>query len=701
MDERVTIAASELEALRERVSRLSREKAHLAMVNELINRIGSAAGLDDLVTRLLTTLMNTIGGSNLKLYYKVDDDLFLADVYGRRERIPRIDDPQVAAVFETGEFACVGEAGGASGPLTGGNRAGAVWVFPLRAGEERIGACRMEGILIDGPAIRSQLQSVFRYAAMALRGEIQNYSRLKSAYDALRHSEERFRSVVGTAHDGILLLDEAGRIVFWNAAAEAIFGFTAAEATGHPLSLVVPGESRERHGERLARMKESAGSISAGRVMQVDGRRNDGSPVPLELSLAAWSAGNETFCTVVARDLRQRREAEEALRASEEQLRQAMKMEAVGRLAGGIAHDFNNLLTVINGYSEMLLRRMEPGADHYRELEEVRRAGTRAASLTQQLLAFSRRQVVEKQPLDLNQVVRGMADMLHRLIGEDILLEVALSDSPLVVMADQGQVEQVVANLAVNARDAMPDGGALNIRTAAITPDPSFFLRHSGVMPVPYAVLSVADTGSGMDDRTKEHLFEPFFTTKPIGKGTGLGLSTVYGIVTQGGGHIEVDSEPGRGTVFNLYLPIVPSGVPVDSGGACLDAPGGDETILLVEDEAMVRSMIREILQDLGYAVIEAGNGVEALAHFERSPADVDLLVTDVVMPRMNGRELAGRVRAISPRTRLLFISGYTDHDSVQSADFPPDAAFLQKPFMPDAFARKVREALDACPPPG
>jgi CheY-like chemotaxis protein len=291
--------------------------------------------------------------------------------------------------------------------------------------------------------------------------------------------------------------------------------------------------------------------------------------------------------------------------------------------------------------------------------------------------------------------------MLRRLIGEDIILEVDLDGSPLVVMADEGQIEQIVANLVVNARDAMPEGGTLGIRTATMLPDDLFSRRHPGAMPVPHAVLSVSDTGAGMDDGTMTHLFEPFFTTKPVGKGTGLGLSTVYGIVNQGGGHIDVESREGHGATFTICLPVVPTGKPPESFSGCEEARGGSETILLVEDEATVRSLLREILEEQGYSVIEAGDGAEALALFERSPGDVDLLVTDVVMPRMNGRELANRVRSISPRTRLLFISGYTDHDSVQAGAFPPDALFFQKPFTPDAFARKVRETLATSLPPG
>ncbi|HEY3489282.1 MAG TPA: PAS domain S-box protein [Candidatus Deferrimicrobiaceae bacterium] len=694
MDDLVTIPAAELAALRERVTRLSREKAHYALVNDIINRLGAVAGLDDVVDHILTTLMNTIGGANLLLYYRVEEELFLADVYGRRERITEIEDPLVREVFLTREAS--GDVPGVprAGLLAGSDRSGAVWLFPLLAGNDLIGVFKMEGMLLEGSEMRSQLQVVFHYAAMTLRGEIQNYSRLRAAFEALRHSEERFRSVVDTAHDGILLIDGQGRVVFWNQAAEAIFGYTAAEAGGRDLTFIIPEASRDRHLERFARLRGEEEGAPPGKVTTVEGVRKDGSAIPLELSLASWRGGGEVFCTAVVRDIRERRAAEEALRFSEEQLRQAMKMEAVGRLAGGVAHDFNNLLTVINGYGEMVLRRLPPDSPIRREIEEIRLAGVRAAALTQQLLAFSRRQVMQPRPLDLDQVVRGMVEMLRRLIGEDILLTVDPSGAPCIVMADEGQVAQVVANLAVNARDAMPEGGKLAIRIGRVTPDAQFLRRHPDAAGLPHAVLSVSDTGCGMDSATRAHLFEPFFTTKSIGKGTGLGLSTVYGIVSQSGGHIEVESKPGEGSVFSIFLPVVADAIVSGAPTPGDDMPRGSETILFVEDEPAIRALVREVLGSLGYTVIVAENGVDALERFEGHPRAIDLLVTDVVMPRMNGRELASRLQERDPRLRLLFISGYTDHDSVRPGSFPPGSLFLQKPFAPDVLARKVREAL-------
>ena len=391
-----------------------------------------------------------------------------------------------------------------------------------------------------------------------------------------------------------------------------------------------------------------------------------------------------------------RRRAEEALRKSEEQLRQAQKMEAIGQLTGGVAHDFNNLLSVILSYSALLADEMTPDDPRRSDLLEIKTAGERAAALTRQLLAFSRQQVLQPRIVDLNQVVAGMEKMLRRLIGEDLEFTVLPASSPVRVSVDPGQMEQVIMNLAVNARDAMPTGGRLTIELGFIELDLAFAREHAGIEAGPHAMIAVSDTGCGMDAETQRHVFEPFFTTKERGKGTGLGLSTVFGIVRQSAGTVWLYSEPGRGTVFKVYLPIAAS-------GAAQPAPppaetslrGGSETILLVEDEEGVRKLVRAILQRSGYRVLEATDGVEAL-RIATSHAAIDLLLTDVVMPNMGGAETASRLRQLQPGLKLLYMSGYTDNAVVLHGVLRSEVAFVQKPITPAALLLKVREVLDS-----
>jgi signal transduction histidine kinase len=385
-----------------------------------------------------------------------------------------------------------------------------------------------------------------------------------------------------------------------------------------------------------------------------------------------------------------------ARRRLEEQFRQAQKMEAIGTLAGGVAHDFNNLLTVICGYSDLLMRDLASGDPMREPVIEIHRAGARARALIRQLLAFSRQQVLEPKVLDLNAVVADMEKMLRRLIGEDIELVVALDAGLPQVKADPGQLEQVLVNLSVNARDAMPRGGRLCIETRHVTLDPSITDATSGVRAGEYVLLSVSDTGVGMDPGTKARVFEPFFTTKEPGKGSGLGLAIVHGVVTQSGGRVEVESEPSHGATFKIHLPAVTEGPPagkVVSGPRA--PPGGHETILLVEDEAAVRKLASHILASCGYSVLEAANGQEALrvAADHRSP--IDLLLSDVVIPHLGGPQLAKQLTAAKPGLKVLFMSGYADAGVLEQGSVGTEHAFVQKPFTPLGLAQKVRDVLD------
>ena len=383
----------------------------------------------------------------------------------------------------------------------------------------------------------------------------------------------------------------------------------------------------------------------------------------------------------------------------EEQNRQSQKVEAIGQLAGGIAHDFNNLLTAIQGYCDMLLQDVGPDSDHYQDLTEIRRASERASSLTRQLLAFSRRQILDLRVLDLRDTVQGMRSMLQRLIGENIDVALTLTKESARVKADAGQIEQVILNLALNARDAMPKGGSLLIEVTNVALDDAYARRHIAVKAGPFVMLSVSDTGTGMDSETQTHIFEPFFTTKPSGKGTGLGLSTVYGIVKQSKGNIWVYSEPGRGTTFKVYLPRVDeaeaSSLP--AGEARPDAAlTGSETVLVVEDEPGVRELVRKVLERGGYRVILASTPTEALDVVKRTADRIDLLMTDVVLPEKSGRVLAGEISILRPTLRVLYMSGYTDNAIVHHGVLDPGTPFLQKPFKPDVLLRKVRSVLAA-----
>jgi nitrogen-specific signal transduction histidine kinase/CheY-like chemotaxis protein len=401
-------------------------------------------------------------------------------------------------------------------------------------------------------------------------------------------------------------------------------------------------------------------------------------------------------------DVTERKAAEETrkrLKIVEEQLRQSQKMEAVGKLAGGVAHDFNNLLTAISGYSDLLLHRLPDYSTLRRDVEEIRKAGDRAATLTRQLLAFSHRQVLQPKVLDLNNVVTKMGQMLRRLIGEDIELSIDLSPSLSLVKADPGQIEQVIVNLVVNARDAMPDGGRITIATTGADLSSSYAAVHPEVVPGPHVLLSVANTGHGMNDETQMHLFEPFFTTKEGGKGSGLGLATVYGIVQQSGGHLRVNSAADRGSTFLIYLPRVepPEDGVQGADRSLLPHPSpGTETVLLAEDEEVVRRFAREILSGNGYKVLEAGSGREALLLSEAYRGEIQLLLTDVVMPKMSGRELTERIRPLRPDLRILYMSGYTDDAILRHGVLEDGIPFLQKPFTPEGLARKVREVLDS-----
>jgi two-component system cell cycle sensor histidine kinase/response regulator CckA len=430
-------------------------------------------------------------------------------------------------------------------------------------------------------------------------------------------------------------------------------------------------------------------------VLSVRTRREQGFSLE-DLALAMAFAAQAAIALENSRLYQETRRACEELSQTQDQLTQARKMEAVGRLAGGIAHDFNNLLTVLIGRSQLLLRRLGAQDPVRADIEVMEQTADRAADLTRQLLAFSRKQVLQPTVLDLNAVVANLAEMLRRLIGEDIALATALDPALGRAKADPGQIEQIVINLAANARDAMSEGGRLTLETANTDLDAAYARCHVDVHPGPYVMLAVSDTGVGMTPETQAQIFEPFFTTKAPGQGTGLGLATVYGIVKQSGGHIWVYSEPGRGTTFKIYLPRLEEAVDPSVARLVRPEPArGHETILLVEDELAVRTLVRDVLLAHGYTVLEARHGRDALRISERHSGPIHLMLTDVVMPEMSGRELAKRLVTLRPTMPVIYMSGYTDTAVVHHGVLDPGTTFLQKPFTPDALVRKIQQVLD------
>ena len=520
---------------------------------------------------------------------------------------------------------------------------------------------------------------------LGYRGIDRDISDRKQAEDSLRASEAFLRSITDLVPSRIAYVDREQRYRFVNGRYEGWFGRRREDIVGKHAKDVLGGSLYEK-------VQPYIQAVLSGTEVRYELDTGVGEGAPRHLSIAYVPHFGEHgeilgfFGSI--EDITERKRLEE-------QLRQSQKMEAVGVLAGGVAHDFNNLLTVINGYSRLVLDQLDPNDPLRRNIEEVAHAGARAASLTQQLLAFSRKQMLQPKVLDLNASVAGLETMLRRLIEERIELRIDLDPRLARVKADPAQVEQIVMNLVVNARDAMPEGGRLTIETRNVRLNANDFGGQARVEPGDYVMLAVSDTGRGMDAETKSRIFEPFFTTKGVGRGTGLGLSTTYGIVAQSGGHISVETEPGRGAKFKIYLPAIGEvAQAMQPASPTAEARAGTETVLLVEDEPALRRMVRQALSQRGYAVLEATDGENALQVSERHQGTIHLLLTDVVMPRLGGPELAERLMQRRPEMTVLYISGYAETD-IASQNLPgARAEFLQKPFATDDLLRRVGKLL-------
>jgi len=509
----------------------------------------------------------------------------------------------------------------------------------------------------------------------------------RRAEEALRESEKRLQAILDNSPALIFLKNTEGRYLYVNPQFAKLTPLTREQILGKTDDeIFLPAQAAAFRTNDLK-------VLQAGVALEFEevADQQDGPHTSIVSKFPLRNAEGKVYAICgIATDITERK-------SLEAQLRQSQKMEAIGQLAGGIAHDFNNLLTVINGYSELMLLSLPVEHPHCATFEQIRQAGEKASRLNRQLMAFSRQQVLQPKVLDLNAVVANIDTMLQRVIGEDIDLLTILSPGLASVKADPGQIEQVLMNLLVNARDAMPAGGRLTIETADVVLDTDYARTHVAVNPGRYVMLAVSDNGCGMDAETQARIFEPFFTTKELGKGTGLGLSTVYGIVKQSGGNIGVYSEPGRGTTFRIYLPrIEEAAEAVEPGKAREQLPRGSETILLVEDEAGVRTLAKTILQTHGYTVLDAAQGKDAFLLSGQHEGLIHLMVTDMVMPEMSGREVADRLKPLRPNMKVLFMSGFTDKAMVHHGELDRGMAFLQKPFTPQTLARKVREVLDA-----
>lgn len=669
---------------------LRRMEAERQVIAEIVHALNQTANLDELLGGIHQALKKVLPAENcfVALHDSATDTFsfpfFVDEVDVAPPPPQRVGHSCTAYVFRKGvpmlipqsEFdrlAAEGEVELVGAPAPG-------WLgVPLKTPNETIGVLvvqHYENEKAYGQRDLEFLNSVGGHIALAIER--------RRAEDALRKKEEMFRLLFSHNPLPTWVIDrETLRFLEVNEAAVRVYGYSPEE---FKKMTILDFRSDEEKIKMLNYLKDNSGDgLYRGHWRH---RKKDGKTIEVETTVHELEYSGKRVRLIVAQDVSERT-------ILEQQLRQSQKMEAVGRLAGGVAHDFNNLLMVIKGHTE-LLRNVLPPADEYsRKIEQIERAADRASGLTRQLLAFSRLQMLQPKVMNLNDAVTDMGRLLPRLIGEDIELIIRTSENLGAIRADRGQMEQIIMNLVVNARDAMPDGGKLIIETSNVELDRLYNEKHPIVREGRYVLLCVSDNGTGMSLETQAHIFEPFFTTKAQGKGTGLGLATVYGVVKQSGGFIWVYSELGRGTTFKIYFPRVDQPVEqYDTVQPSTEAPRGTETILLTEDERDVREVAREFLESGGYRVIEARDGIEALGLVEQHEGAIDLLITDMVMPRMTGQELAARLKEQRPKLRMLYMSGYSERAAADSLRAEPGVRLLAKPFSRGALLRTVHELL-------
>jgi PAS domain S-box-containing protein len=529
-------------------------------------------------------------------------------------------------------------------------------------------------------------------ARVAGQAAIEYGSKLETLAEVRERAENALRMLIESLPMGLIIADETGNITDLNESSLRIFGYSREELLGRSIETLLPERFRNSHQGHRAAYMENPHARPMGLGMELFARRKDGTEFPVEVSLGPLATKEGTLVSATIVDITERKKIEQ-------QLRLAQRMEAIGQLAGGIAHDFNNLLAVIMGSADIVIDSLPRGDPLGRKVEMIRTAGSSAADLIRQLLAFSRQQMIQPVVLDVRKIMGCSQAMLGRIIGEDIEFKVLVEDSVGSIKADPGQIEQVLLNLAANARDAMPKGGRLTIRASNVELDESDRKKHAPVVPGPYVMLAIEDTGCGMDLKTQARIFDPFFTTKELGKGTGLGLATVYGIVKQTGGYIWVYSEMGQGTIFRVYLPRVGRAVQTaEREPLAPEELQGSETILLAEDSESLREMAQEYLESIGYTVLAAVSGEKALQWAKDFPGPIHLLLTDVVMPEMSGPELANHVAPLRPGVKIIFTSGYTVDAVARQGILDPTVAFIQKPYRPKALAKKIRQVLNGSP---
>jgi PAS domain S-box-containing protein len=510
----------------------------------------------------------------------------------------------------------------------------------------------------------------------------------------IKLSEERFRSLIHSAQDGIISADRNVKIILINQAAEKIFGYLSSEAQELLFTNLFSYEDDNDFQRELNCYFESGECLSEGKTFELTGLHKNGKLIPIEVSLSVSGDNENKVLTGMIRDITGRKKAEDQHEKLQSQLIQMQKMETVGRLAGGIAHDFNNILSAIIGYSELALNDLPKNSQTFEDVTTIKESGEKAAVLTGQLLAFSRKQVLKMQSLELNSAIEKMAKMLHRLIGEDIALDLHLSPNIGNINGDPGQIEQIILNLAVNARDAMPNGGQLIIETSEVELGNDYVDQHPDAKLGKHVLLAVTDTGLGMTAEVREQIFDPFFTTKELGKGTGLGLATVYGIVKQHESQIYVYSEVDKGTTFKIFLPVIEDAVDGKADQQVEAIPLGKDTFLIAEDDQIIQRMIRSYLEPLGYNLLIASDGQEAINLSKAYEGDIHILLTDVIMPNMNGQELADAIQEMRPDMQIIFMSGYTDDVISHHGVLEPGVNFIQKPITPSRLAKVLREVL-------